>query len=147
MPPPALAQPGTRRAVLALPPMLVHQRIEDLLAEARHIFAIGLGSGGHPGPLQGGDDLNGIAHDVELQVEIPVLRVAALQGEETKLTDRETQVLQLFDVKPGTGRNGTRDQPGEHNEVAAGRELELYPIADLQSVGRLRHAAPADSNE
>src|ERR1700733_10535340 len=103
MPPPALAQPGAGRAVLALPSMLVHQRLQDLLAQAGHLCALGLGRDRHLCPFQGADDLNGIPQDTELEVEIPVLRVAALQGQETELADRQAKVLQLLDVESGTG--------------------------------------------
>ncbi len=71
---------------------------------------------------------------VELEVKIAVLRGAALQSEETQLADGEAKVLQFLDVEPRTGGDRTRDQPGEHNQVATGRELQLYAIAILQAV-------------
>jgi len=134
MPPPALAQPGPRRAILALTSVLVNQRVENLLAQAGDLFSFWSRSCSHFGSFQGADDINGIAHDAELKMEIAMLRVAALQGEETQLADGEAKVLQFLDVEPRAGGDRTRDQPGEHNQVAPGRELQLYAIAILQAV-------------
>jgi hypothetical protein len=114
--------------------VLVNQRVEDLLAEPGDLFHLWSRSRGHSGPLQGGNDFNGIAHDDELEVKIAVLRVATLQGEETQLTDGEAKILQFLDVEAGTGGDRTRDQAGQHNQVAPGRELQLYAIAIVQAV-------------
>ena len=83
----------------------------------------------------------------QLETEVAVLRVTPLQRQKAELADSEPQVLQLLDVEPGPGGDRTRDQAGEHNEIAPRRELQLNPIAALQPVGRLGHAAPADSSE
>src|ERR1700722_9321059 len=99
MPPPALAQPGTGRAVPALSSMLVHQRVKDLLAQAGHLFVLGLGCGRCLGSLQGADDFNCVAQDAELEVKVPVLCVAALQSQETEFAHRKAKVLELLDVE------------------------------------------------
>ena len=74
-------------------------------------------------PLESALHPDGVVQHGELQAEVPVLRVAALQGEQAELADRQTEVLELLDVEAGTRRDRAGDQSGQHDEITPRRKL------------------------
>jgi hypothetical protein len=107
--------------------VLVHQRVKNLLAQPGNFVPVGLEGARDTGPFEGTDDFNGITENVELEAKVPVLRVAALQRQKAEFANRQAQILQLFDVEPGTSGYCARDQAGEHDQIAPRRKPQLDP--------------------
>ena len=84
--------------------MLVHQRVKNLLAQAGDLVPFGLEGARNSSPFEGADDFNGITENVELEAQIPMLRIAALQRQQAQLADGKSEILQLFDVESGARR-------------------------------------------
>ena len=96
----------------------------------------GAASVGGRGPLQACTRPRGVAEHGQLQAEVPVPGVAALQRQEAQLAHGQPEILELLDVEAGAGRDGARHEPGQHDEVAPGREPQLDPVAGLEQIGR-----------
>ncbi|HEY1650606.1 MAG TPA: hypothetical protein VGG09_01870 [Acidimicrobiales bacterium] len=109
--------------------MLVNEGIEDLFAQTGRLVLVGTGPVSRRCTLQSAFDRDGIAQDVQLQTEVPVPSVMALQGEKTQLTHRKTEIFEFLNIKPRARRNCTGHEPGEHDEVAASGEPKLDAIS------------------
>ena len=75
--------------------MLVHQRVENLLAQARDVFGLRRRGIGRRGPLEGADDADRVAVHRQLEAERSALRIAPLHGQQAELTDREPQIFEI----------------------------------------------------
>src|SRR6185437_7656197 len=123
--------------------VLIHERVEDLLAQEGPLVLFRLGPGARGSVLQGALDADRVVQDAQLEAEIPVPGVVALQREETQLTHGEAKVFELFDVEARPSRDGAGDEPRKNDQITPRRERELDAISRGELLHGLGHDAPA----